>query len=208
MPITKDDLKRQIEVHSQVQEALTFGKYRKAAELLCEEFKRLAGMDSYWRDIGAALPKISKNHQVEGQKLLEQLIPLIHLESEVFRRLEIDEKKSNPVLANVYGSLDRAIVKEGSKPSQDALLTLQRDLRVAAGLICAESKGTFQKACDFIMSWKGVRVLAGSATMTANVLIFAIDGGAISWTSLHAGMVVMQGNVKDLIDVLKDRKDS
>lgn len=205
MPLTPQDVRQQIDVIRKVKKAIDQGNYRESARLLCEEFGRLLAKRSFWQDIGTEIPAINQRHATEGQQLLRNLASLMDAESEVFRRLEISDEDSRLVLGNVYGSLKIAMAQsEINNPSAAALHNLETALARATSLICREGRGKFQRMRDFIMSWKGVTALAGSATITANVVIFALDGGAISWASVKAGIIVMQGNLQDIVDLLPD----
>lgn len=89
-------------------------------------------------------------------------------------------------------------------PSPQTFSDLRNALDRAAQVVCKHSKGRLARMRDFLLSWKGARALAGGATLTANALIFTQDGGAISWASVKAGIIIMKGNLEDITDVLSD----
>lgn len=199
MRISRDDLNKQLDAVRKVKEFIDKEDYRVAAGLLCEEFRRLLDMQSFWFGIPDTLKDIAGVHAVSGRQLLNNLVPLVNAESTVFRKLGINDKDSKLLLETVYVSLKLALVKsDGFDPSPDALFTLKHALERATAIVCKKSDGPSGKIRDFLMSWKGLRVLAGGVTITANVLIFTHDGGAISWASVKVGLSIMNGNLEDI----------
>lgn len=205
MNITRNDLKKQVEVVKTIQKAIDEGHFQESARLLCEEFKRLLNMQSYWQDMGSTIAEINSKHAVQGRKFLGNLVRLVDAESQVFSKLDINDEDSRLVLGNAYGSLKLAMAQSKEyDPSPETFSNLKSALDRAKQVVCKNSKGRLARVRNFLLSWKGVRVLAGGATLTANVLIFPHDGGAISWASVKAGIIIMKGNLEDLTDILSD----
>jgi len=148
------------------------------------------------------MPKISK-YQKEGQEILYALPSLMDYENKILLKLKIRDATAQLVLRDVFGTLSGAMV--ASQNFDQTLLNLralQEDLGKATALVCSAGRSRFQRARDYLMSWKGARVLAGGAVMAANVLVFTVDGGAFSWASVQAGAVIMSGNAVDLVNIL------
>jgi len=175
---------------------------RKAAQILCDELSwSVNERDRFWNGLERYSESLAEYRELEAE-VFSNLERLIEQETEVFRRLDIEDERSRGVIAQTYDAF--TIVYEYENPSPAALNNLRYRLSHATELICAASKGPLKRTFDKLSGNKGARIFAGSAVSTASVLVAVMgEGGILSWASLKAGYNVMRGDVEGLIDVLK-----
>jgi len=200
--MTQKNVQRLVGAYTRVEAALKDEGPRAAAQIICEEFTQLLDQESFWQGFGTVVPKINQFQQ-EGQQILSSLPTLLDYETKVLGQLEVRDAAATLVLRDVFGALGGAInAHQNNAQTLNDLLHLRENLGKATTLICRASRSRFQRARDFLVSWKGARVLGGCTVVAANVVAFTVDGGAFSWASVQAGAVIMSGNVIDLIDIL------
>lgn len=217
--VVREDIERLVEAHRQVQELLVpeprrgidklkarlmRSPTRRAARILCEELTWLVHERAdFWVELAGASATLA-GHRGREAALLETLEDLLLQEGELFRRLGIDDRTTSGVIATTYEAF-RIIGDYGANPSPAAVANLRDRLARATELVCAASRGPLTKTYEFIISTKGVRILGGAAVAGTNALFATADGGALSWTSVKAGFIVMTADAGGLIELLEKR---
>ena len=199
--ITQEEVKRLVGAYENVVLALDQKNPRRAAKILCKEFRILLDEDgSFWAGVRDATETLEKNRKYD-REMLNNIKRLINKEGAVFAHLKIKASRSGPILDAVYGGLKLAATDDD--PSPEALDALKRSLAQATDLICKEDKGLLGQACSWVLSLRGATVLAGAATAAANVVI-AVHGelGVVSHLSVKAGVAVMRRDIGGIIDLL------
>jgi hypothetical protein len=200
--ITQEDLERLVGAHEKVKEALDQRAPRRAAKILCEELGWLVKeKGSFWDDVRDATKTLSEHREVE-KKVIGNLPQLIEDEESIFERLGIDRDRSTPILRDVYGGVN--LTTNTENPTPDSLKVLQERLDKARELVCKCSRGPIARGRDWLLSWRGLPVLAGTAIVGANVavMIFPPHVHHISWVSVKTGVKVARGNVDAIIDMM------
>jgi exonuclease VII large subunit len=169
-------------------------------KILCEEFQwLLSAKGSFWDSVRAANEKLEEFQKYE-RELLSKIVELVEAEEEAFADLHIDKSRTQPILSDVYGALRRAAGQDSThSPSHADLGLLKKRLEQATSLVCKESQGKIRHARDWLVSWNGVRVLAGGAVVFADV---AGPHVAVSWVSVKVGALVMINHLDGIIDLL------
>jgi hypothetical protein len=171
-----------------------------AAKVLCEELTWLVhGNGSFWERVPQVAAELREEGKKRERELLQNIAELVDKEGEIFNKLKIKDESADRILREVYGSLRIAQLDLPDFASDAAFRELREDLNIVAKRICHESKGAISRGLANIWGSKGLKILAGAATATANVIVsFTADGGAISWVSITAGFITIKGNLEDL----------
>lgn len=202
--INPADVKRLVDAHAQVRTALNDNDPRKAAKLICEQFRWLLDeQSSFWSGVGSATATLQQYRNSE-REILSNLSSFIDQEAFIFKKLKIKEQQYGPVIGDVFSALQLARPNSPwENPSPQALGVLKERLAKATDLICQESRSKLRRALTWAVSWKGATILGGSAIVTANVAVTVISPAhhPVSWLSVKSGIKVMRGEVDALIDL-------
>lgn len=206
--ITPEDVQRMVAAHQQVRLALEQNQARQAAEILCKELSWLSETNgSFFQGLRSAT-ETAAEHRAVAKDVLQNLTQFIDEEAAIFSGLKVDPARSRPVLGEVYGAM---ILVQDADLSPKSMERLQEVLGDAASLICKHSQGPMGRAVDWVMSWKGARILAGAAVTGANVaaltapafIPFLPAHAHICVGSMVVGTSAMKGDAKGLIDLFK-----
>lgn len=200
------DVEARIAAHQAVLAALNAGRPRVAATLLCDELSRLADDGDYWNELAETTAALGERHGALDGNLAADIRPLLLAEERIFARLGIDDARAREALGHAFGGLD--LLGPDLPDPRRALGNLRDSIRVAADRVCAVRGTPLRQARDWVLSWKGLRVLAGAAVAGANVAVaFTADGGVVSWQSVKVGVAVMRGDVDNLIRLMAGGDD-
>jgi hypothetical protein len=219
--ITKAErVQRLAYAHHRVRKALDYEKApRLAANILAEELRGLGkANEPFWSDIRDA-------SAFSGDRRREDEVPvgiseLIEANARIFGRFGIDESQSAPIIALVYGGLRQAGIEDLGVRAE-SLQSLRHLLSEVTDFICERSTGPVRHAHEWLVSWRGARVLAGTAICLANAaalvpapLSIARAGTAAMpelihdsacWVSIRAGIVVMTADIEGILDLKNGR---
>lgn len=202
--IEPGDVERMVKAHEKVRKMLEAKEPRRAAKIVCEEFKRLLeDKESFWAEVGDATKTLGE-HRKQEREVLNKIAQFLEDEATIFARLGIDASRSGPIIANAFNGI-RLVVGEDleNDPSPDSLSVLRDRLAKATELVCKESKGRIRQALDWAVSWKGATILGGVAIVGANVAVTVFSQNhAVSWVSIKAGVKVMRGEIEGLLELL------
>ena len=213
--IKPEKVQRLVDAHHRVRKALDQGKApRLAAKILVEELRGLAkANEPFWNDIRDA-SKCSDHRRQE--EVLVSISDLVEADTRIFGSLGIDQSQSAPIIALVYGGLRQAGVRNlGVLP--ESLQKLRHLVSEATDFICAGNNGPVRHAQEWLVSWHGVRVLAGAATCLANAAavvpatvsiasagttaIPVVFHDSVCWISIRAGVKVMTADLEGILDL-------
>jgi hypothetical protein len=208
--ITPEDVQRMVSAHQQVRSALEQKEPRHAAEILCKELSWLSEANGSFFEGLRAATETAEEHRTGAKKVLENLAQFIDEEGAIFSRLKVDPAQYGPVLGNVYSAL---ILVQEADLSPKSMAALQKVLGEAASLVCKHSQGPIGRAVDWVMSWKGTRILGGAAVTGANAAALVAPAFIpflpahihICFGSMIVGTSAMKGDAKGLIDLLKPK---
>lgn len=171
MAIQKSDVQRIVEAHARVRREIEKGNMLSAGQALCEEFRQLLAMQSFWQDVRDAA-QTAQQHRLDAERFLEDISLLVEEEAKVFAELGVGEADYGPILADVFEGISEALNLSPNSQLVNELQALQADIADAAGLLCEESeKGRFAFAYAWVMSEEGKKVLGDVATIAANASI-------------------------------------
>jgi hypothetical protein len=213
--IEKKDIEHLVVAHEAIRQALEENDPRKAAKILCKEFKWLVeAKDSFWKHVKDATESLAEYKEKES-RILNDIAKFMEEEHLIFSKLKIDASKCDPIIGDVYGALNLTYGL-GDGPTPDSLDIIREKLIKATDLICRESKGPIRRGFDWVMSRKGAMFIGGAAIAGSNVAMLTGVVAAppaspyiagVSWASLGAGYKVMHGNIEGLIDLFPKPKE-
>lgn len=126
-------VRRLVDAHEEVSEALRKGRPRNAARILCRELGWLLEQSEYWDTIRSAADRVEQGATVD----FSDLARLLRDEERIFSNLDIDSNSSILIIANVCDAIDDA-EHASSEIRFQALKDLRDRVQEAKDLICTQ----------------------------------------------------------------------
>jgi hypothetical protein len=209
-----EDIKQLVRDNEEVRIQLANNQPRAAAQIVCDALNRLANQHSFWlglRDLSATL----QNHAEGVSAVFTNLTDFIDAECAIFDALGLDPAKTEPVVGAVYGDLGVLQHIDLEDITGVGFTNLQKHVQEAAKLVCKYRKNVFRRGVDWVVSWKGARILAGAAVTGANGLALGTTvlvahpltpvAASVSVGSMTVGTTLMKGDALGLLDLLKPK---
>lgn len=187
---------RFIRRHAEASKAINWWRPKKAARILCQEFRYLLARDDFWHELGTTGERLEQ-HEEAARRLLANFKELLHLESEALVRLKADDVDAKAVLASVYAAM-RLVEARDMRVNRDSVMVLRGLMDGAASKICKASEGVLQHAATLVFSKKGALALAGGGVAAANL---AILEPVTALASLKAALSVAKGELGGIEDL-------
>jgi hypothetical protein len=133
---TRGEVERLILAHQHVREAIEQSVPRRAASILCKEFKWLPDdKSSFWAGVKDSAEELAKYREKESQ-VFGNLTALVEDEVSIFARLKIKPQRTREVISDVFNSL----ISMQDGPSSDNLKVLKGRLEPATKLVARKAK--------------------------------------------------------------------
>jgi hypothetical protein len=185
---------RFVQRHAQASKAMNW-RPRKAAKILCLEFRYLLTRDDFWHELASRGERLER-HEKDARQLLGNMKELIALECDALVRLKADDVDAKAMLANVYAAM-RLVEAQNTEINRDSVAVLRALFNGATGKICAASEGFMQHATALVLSKKGALALAGGGVAAVNL---AILEPVTALASLKAALSVTKGELDGFED--------
>jgi hypothetical protein len=212
--ITHEDIERLVEANAEIRKQLQAGEPRMAAGIACENLDWLTSQGSFWhglRDWSGTL----QDHFVNVSSVMNNLTDFVDAECMIFKELGFNIEKAEAIVGTVYTEIGVLREIDPEDITVAGLTSLQKHVTEAAKAVCRQRKNPFMRGVDWVVSWKGARILAGAALAGANGLAIgtpwliphplANHAGAVSTASITIGGTLMKGDALGLLDLLKPK---
>jgi len=212
--ITVDDIKMLVEAHASVRAELNKNEPRAAAAITCDALNWLVNQGSFWeglRDLSVPL----QENVARVAAVLKNLTDFIDAECTIFDKLGLDPPVTEPIVCAVYADMGVLQQIDLDNITATGFANLRQHVREAASLVCGQRKNAFMRGVDWVVSWKGARILAGAGVTGANALALGTTflvahpltpvAASVSTASVTVGSALMKGNAFGLLDLLKPK---
>ena len=212
--IHPEDIQRLVDANAAVRDELKNNQPRAAAGIVCDELNWLSTQGSFWkglRDLSGTI----EEHIADVSAVFTNLTDFIDAECQIFSALKIDSKKIEPVVGAVYADIGVIQRIDLENMTSVGFTNLQKHVEEAAKLVCKHRKNAILRGVDWVVSWKGARILAGAAVTGTNGLgllspllighpLTPLEKG-VCVGSMTVGTAVMKGDAFGLLDLLKPK---
>jgi hypothetical protein len=212
--IDADDIKRLVDANAAVRNELANKQPRAAAQIVCDQLNWLSSQGSFWQGL-RNLSETIEDHLARVSEVFTNLTEFIDAECQIFNTLGLDPEKTEPVVGAVYADIGVVQRIELENMTDVGFQNLKKHVEEAAKLVCKYRKSVVLRGVDWVVSWKGARILAGAAVAGANGLALLSPllvghpltplEGAVAAGSITVGSTLIKGDAFGLLDLLKPK---